>query len=311
MPDTSDFTRHPPDPNRAVTQMEVTPEDADLVGLNDDIDSFISGARLTRIPPDILLAEFRDQPYPNLDFNSSVGLFEVLPSNPASTHHPTSGQWSIEHAMPSAPGADSPTQVLQDFPIPSDGPRAPDTSQSVCLPPPLDGQALYESKLNETTRILTAVPPTSELDGWLGTLHIAAQKGYDGMVQRLLADGKLDCDDKDSDGRTALMHAVTEGHATIVRTLLRHGAKVAETDIDSRSPVHLAVLHKREDILKILLEEKQDMDIDAYDIAGWTALQMAIDRNFEAGAKILLQNGANVLAKARKCPLILQNAKER
>jgi ankyrin repeat protein len=43
------------------------------------------------------------------------------------------------------------------------------------------------------------------------------------------------------------------GHEQVVTILLRHGAKVSDKDEQGRTALHLAVEHRREAILKILL----------------------------------------------------------
>lgn len=170
------------------------------------------------------------------------------------------------------------------------------------MPPPRD-QVLYESRPDASLRILSTSSPADAVDGWLGTLHIAAQKGNDSIVRLLLEQGTFDCNEKDSDGRTPLMYAAMEGHEAIVRLLLAQGARVGEVDRDRRSALHLAVLHKRESVLRILLAHgEQGLSIDAYDVAGWTPLHIAAHRDFEAGMVLLLQSGANLHSKARKCP---------
>jgi ankyrin repeat protein len=152
---------------------------------------------------------------------------------------------------------------------------------------------------------LSTSSPEEALDGWLGSLHIAAKKGNDLIVRVLLQQGNLDCDERDSDGRTALMHAVIEGHEAVVRSLLAHGARVGEVDRDRRSAIHLAVLYQREGILRDLLSQgEQGLDVNGYDVAGWTPLHIAIERNFEVGIILLLQAGANLGSKARKCPFL-------
>ncbi|KAI2628537.1 ankyrin repeat-containing domain protein [Hypoxylon sp. NC1633] len=143
-------------------------------------------------------------------------------------------------------------------------------------------------------------------DGWIGSLHIAARKGNDRMVEILLEQGP-DCDEKDSDGRTPLMHAVIKGHEAVTRLLLEHGAAIGLVDHDARSALHWAALYRREELLRMLLErrrfdETDRFDVDAYDDSGWTPLHTAIYQDFEPGVRMLLQAGANLDSKAQKCP---------
>lgn len=144
-------------------------------------------------------------------------------------------------------------------------------------------------------------------DGWLGALHIAAQSGHERMVDILIEQGE-DFNEKDSDGRTPLMHAVIGGHEGVAQLLLARGAHIAPVDRDARSVLHWAALYRRESMLRMFLESRGDCavdrpDVDAYDDSGWTPLHMAIRRDFEAGVRMLLQAGARLDSKAQKCPL--------
>lgn len=145
-------------------------------------------------------------------------------------------------------------------------------------------------------------------EGWLGSLHIAASKGSDRMVEMLLQQG-LDRDERDSDGRTPLMHAVIRGHEAVARILLARGASLGAVDKDARSALHWAALYRRDEILRILLEKRGSgdgggdrLDVDAYDDSGWTPLHMAIHQDSEAAVRMLLEAGACLNSKAQKCP---------
>ncbi|KAK9849765.1 hypothetical protein MYU51_013321 [Penicillium brevicompactum] len=142
--------------------------------------------------------------------------------------------------------------------------------------------------------------------GWIDALHIAAQKGHERIVRVLLLRGNMDVNNQDSDGRTPLIHAIIEDHDSVVRLLLSHGAQIAVYDREGRSGLHWAVLHRRLGILQHLLDHRakyeRSLVLDAYDNAGWTPLHMSVDRAFEAGVVMLLQGGADVNAKAHKCP---------
>ncbi|TVY44276.1 Ankyrin repeat domain-containing protein [Lachnellula occidentalis] len=151
---------------------------------------------------------------------------------------------------------------------------------------------------------LVNIPPAPTQDnGWLSAIHIAARKGND-LILNMLIQQNADLNEKDNEGRTPLVYAVIEGHRSIVTSLLAHGARIDEVDCDDRSALHWAVLHQREEILKMLLERKQEqgLDVDAYDFSGWTPMHMAVYAEFEEGVKMLLECGANITFKARKCP---------
>ena len=137
--------------------------------------------------------------------------------------------------------------------------------------------------------------------GWLSPLHIAAQKGHD-RIARLLLQHSIDCNEKDSDGLTPLIHATIGGFEDVISSLLSHGARIGNVDGQRRSAFHWAVIYRREAVLKILLNHcaGERTLIDGYDNEGRTPLHMAVDMGFEAGVQVLLQFGANVHYRARK-----------
>lgn len=145
----------------------------------------------------------------------------------------------------------------------------------------------------------TGTTPSSGSAPRRGPLHIAAQKGNDRIVRTLLQ-YRSDCNAKDGDGLTPLMHAVIGGHVDVVASLLAHGARVDELDPRGRSAVHLAVAHADADgraheaLLRLLLERCRGTGlIDRCDVEGQSALLIAVENLFEAGVSALLENGAN------------------
>ncbi|KAM7207243.1 Ankyrin repeat-containing domain protein [Naviculisporaceae sp. PSN 640] len=159
-------------------------------------------------------------------------------------------------------------------------------------------------------------PPSSSYE-YLGVLHIAAQKGHSRIIQMLLSQQKLDCNAPDSEGRTPLMHGVIAGHAGVVQALLAVGARCDAVDYMQRSALHLAVLYRREHILRLLLTEIRSgigdghspvglvaagfgFLLDAYDAEGNTPMHLAVAGGFEAGVAMLLQSGADLAVQARR-----------
>ncbi|KAK4223160.1 ankyrin repeat-containing domain protein [Podospora fimiseda] len=135
---------------------------------------------------------------------------------------------------------------------------------------------------------------------WQSSLHIAAQKGHNRIVCVLLQHNS-DCNEKDSEGLTPLIHATIGGYDDVVSSLLTHGARITSVDNQHRSALHWAVLHRREAMLKLLLKHcpVEDRDVvDGYDVNGKTPLHTAIDSGFETGVQMLLQFGANVHYRA-------------
>jgi ankyrin repeat protein len=116
------------------------------------------------------------------------------------------------------------------------------------------------------------------------------------------------------------MHAVVAGHEAVVRALLAAGARCDSVDHLQRSVLHLAVLYRREPVLRMLLWEvcgeielMEDEEGDgrrygtrgmellgAYDVEGNTPLHLAVAEGFEAGVVMLLRSGSNLEAQARR-----------
>ncbi|KAK7972312.1 ankyrin repeat-containing domain protein [Apiospora saccharicola] len=150
-------------------------------------------------------------------------------------------------------------------------------------------------------------------DAWMNPLHAAAQRGRDRIVRLLLQHGS-EPDETDSDGLTPLMHAVVGGHVAVATLLLSHGAQVVPGALDRRrtasTPLHLAVLHQRENLLRLFLSHMAQQErrgsssslINSHDEMGRTPLFIAIDLNFEPGVVLLLQHGADLKQKLRIPP---------
>lgn len=150
----------------------------------------------------------------------------------------------------------------------------------------------------------TSSGPGEKPDGgdWQNPLHIAAAKGHD-RIARILLQHNVDCNEKDSDGLTPLIHATVGGYEDVVRSLLSHGATIDTVDSQHRrSALHWAIVHRRESVLKILLDwcVTQQTAIDSYDEAGRTPLHTAVDTGYDAGVQLLLQLGANARYRTRK-----------
>ncbi|OAQ98851.1 hypothetical protein LLEC1_01716 [Akanthomyces lecanii] len=143
--------------------------------------------------------------------------------------------------------------------------------------------------------------------GWMSTIHIAVQSGNERILGMLLRQDTEGINCPDGNGRTPLFHGAIQDNAPVVQMLLAHGARIGLLDKEGRSPLHWAVLCRRLEVLRTLLEhwnklERSSFDIDAHDNVGWTPLHLAVERRFEGGVLLLLQNGANIKARAKLCP---------
>lgn len=130
---------------------------------------------------------------------------------------------------------------------------------------------------------------------WLSPLHVAARKDHDQIV-RMLLQHNVDCEDKNSNDLTSLIHVVIENHETVIRFLLSLGTRICNDDGQQcSSALHLAARHRRGNLLRILLDHclRERTSIDCSDEMRKTPLHVAVDIEFEMSVYILLQSGAN------------------
>jgi ankyrin repeat protein len=83
----------------------------------------------------------------------------------------------------------------------------------------------------------------SNVAKWLSPLHMASSKGQT-RIAKILLDHKADCNERDRNSQTPLMHAIVSGSEELVRILLLHGASIGIQDRRCRSALHYAVLHR-------------------------------------------------------------------
>lgn len=134
---------------------------------------------------------------------------------------------------------------------------------------------------------------------WINALHIAVQRGHIRIVRVLLQHG-VDCNQKDGEGLTPLIHSIISDHEDVMISLIQNGARACETDNHGRNAIHWAILQRREALLKVLLKHcsGDQQLIDGHDLDGKTPLHTAVDIGFEAGVDILLENGADLNSRA-------------
>jgi hypothetical protein len=137
-------------------------------------------------------------------------------------------------------------------------------------------------------------PPLLSEGTWIGALHIAVQRGHIRIVRVLIQHG-VDCNQKDGEGLTPLIHSIISDLEDLLSLMIQHGARISETDNHSRNAVHWAVSQRREALLKVLLEHcSGDQTVmECHDLSGKTPLHIAVDIGFEAGVRILMEYGAN------------------
>lgn len=132
------------------------------------------------------------------------------------------------------------------------------------------------------------------VSGFIG----AAINGNVKLVKKLLSE-KIDIESKDKEGLTALILASKNNYKDVVKELLLNGADVNAKDNTGRTALMEAVIAANEEIVRMLLAEK-DIDIEAATFNnGWTALMYASQCSRKGILDMLLKVGANLSAKTK------------
>lgn len=139
--------------------------------------------------------------------------------------------------------------------------------------------------------------------GWT-PLHKAAEWADEAMVSILLAKGANVNAQMNGSLHTPLRIAIDKNRRNIVRLLLNAGANCNTVFQDNWTPAHMAAKCPDFDIMRMLLEEKVDLDVKLSD-KGWTPLHVATFYRHGMIVKSLLEAGADVgiVAVGGKTPL--------
>jgi ankyrin len=141
-------------------------------------------------------------------------------------------------------------------------------------------------------------------------IHIAAQNGYEKVVQVLLEIGR-DVNEPDDKRRTPLHYAAEEDRVATARLLLEKGAHIEAEDSEHWTPLQSAASGGHVEIVRLLLEKGASTSARSRR-SRWTPLHCAISTHwrkpvagYEAVVRLLLKNGAEIEARdiENKTPL--------
>lgn len=136
---------------------------------------------------------------------------------------------------------------------------------------------------------IPTVPKTLPLlhaPGTDGMVVAAAEQGNAAQIDWIMAEGG-NCDEADTDGHTALMHAAMGNFTAVATTLLSHEARLDLRDLLGETALHWAAQAGSTAVLRVLLVAHAE--VDAADRKGQTALMLAARGNHPDAVRLLLQ----------------------
>lgn len=122
-----------------------------------------------------------------------------------------------------------------------------------------------------------------------------AVKNNDVVILKAFFDAGIKPDIQNQSGETLLTFAVQNSETKTVKALMER-VNINLQDKNGNSPIHLALLKNKDDVLNALLEKGADVNIPGRDkmVEGQTVLYLAVIRNRQDLIEQLLAKGANV-----------------
>lgn len=134
-------------------------------------------------------------------------------------------------------------------------------------------------------------------------VHYAALGGNTVCLEILLKSG-CNANAQDDQGGRPIQRAVDYNQFDSVKILLQHGVECDFVDMLGRNILHAAAVNNRSQIMRLLLENRIDVDVNAQGDNGETPLHDAVTRDFYDTANVLLEYGArtDIVNKAGRSP---------
>ncbi|KAK2172952.1 hypothetical protein NP493_916g00107 [Ridgeia piscesae] len=127
-------------------------------------------------------------------------------------------------------------------------------------------------------------------------VHLAARHGHLDILRKLILKG-IEIDDRDCEGRTALHLATERGHTELVKLLLSSHADVNAETTQGNTPMHVAAVSNQPAIVRQLHLAGCDINTTNHRIQ--TPLHEAIEHGFSGVVEELLLAGADIRLKEK------------
>ena len=149
----------------------------------------------------------------------------------------------------------------------------------------------------ELVKMLLKRTEEVEVEGIRGcTTFFSAAEGGNIDIVHLLLDHGTDAHARDDDENNALHIAAVNGHLEVAQMLLARNVEVNARNNSGMTPLlRVLLISRNPDVVRLLLDH--GADVDACDIAGWTALHHAVGSGNPEIVQMILERSTEVDAK--------------
>ncbi len=140
------------------------------------------------------------------------------------------------------------------------------------------------------------------------SLHLALKKQQSLIVKTILAQEKIDINEKDKHGRVILQDLVMDGNLKMSKLLISHGADINSKDKHHRNVIFDALSYGDESFIMSLLDSEQEIDLNNIDTDLNTIMHHSEVIGNDEIAKKLIKAGADTTIKNAKGESFFCNA---
>lgn len=131
----------------------------------------------------------------------------------------------------------------------------------------------------------------------ISKLNDAVHKNnYKKVIQLLTTNSYIDINEKDHEGRTSLIYAISQDYKALATILIEAGADINVVDkLNKMSPLHYAVMYNDLEMINVLI--KRNANLNLKEEQGRTALHYAVFLGAWDAATCLMENGSDIYTR--------------
>lgn len=156
-----------------------------------------------------------------------------------------------------------------------------------------------KGNINTTFHVLLRhnVDVNNQNEAGITALHAACDRGITAMVKELLVQDEIEINRIDHNKNTPLHAACIGGEKSVVFHLIEKGADISAQNNEEMTPLHVAILERKLEIVKTIIEmkegEKEEL-LQQREKNGHTPFLLAVKSGAEDIIRFLLDSGAPV-----------------